>query len=266
MDLQLHGHRALVTGGSRGIGLAAARALAGEGVNVALVARGLEAAGVAATRITAESGVRAVAFSADTGSDESVRQVVADATDALGGIDILVNAAAKPGGQSVPPTLANLTDAAFHEEINTKVLGYLRCAREVAPQMVDRGWGRIINVSGLALRSTGNVVGSIRNVAVAALTANLAEELSPKGVNVTVVHPGLTRTERTPDVIAARAAAAGISPEEAERQMAANVMIGRLVDASEVANVIAFLASPLSVAVTGDGIAVGGGARGRITY
>ncbi len=116
-------------------------------------------------------------------------------------------------------------------------MGYLRTAREVAPHMIKAGWGRIINVSGLGARQTGSIIGSVRNVAVAALTKNLADELGPKGINVTVVHPGLTRTEKTPGVIAARAAAGGISAEEVEKRMAAPViLVGRLVDASEVAD------------------------------
>lgn len=100
----------------------------------------------------------------------------------------------------------------------------------------------------------------------AALTKNLADELGPTGINVTVVHPGTTRTEKTPGVVAARAAASGLTPEEVERRMAANVTIGRLVDMAEVADIVAFLASPRSVAINGDAIACGGGSRGAIHY
>ena len=102
--------------------------------------------------------------------------------------------------------------------MNVKVLGYLRCAQAVAPGMIAAGWGRIISVSGLAALSTGSVIGSIRNVAVSAMTKNLADELGPSGVNVNAVHPGLTRTEATPGVIAAQAAAAGLEPAEIERR------------------------------------------------
>jgi len=147
-----------------------------------------------------------------------------------------------------------------------KVLGYLRCAQAVAPGMVDAGWGRIVSVSGLAARSTGSTIGSIRNVAVAAITKNLADELGPHGVNVTVVHPGLTRTEATPGVLAAGAAAKGVTPADIERQLAQGNSIRRIVDAHEVAAVITFLASPKSVAINGDAIACGGGARGAIHY
>jgi NAD(P)-dependent dehydrogenase (short-subunit alcohol dehydrogenase family) len=152
------------------------------------------------------------------------------------------------------------------EELEVKLLGYLRVARAVAPQMVDRGWGRIVNVSGLNARRSGSVAGSVRNVAVAALTKNLADELGPLGVNVTVVHPGLTRTERTPGMVAARAEADGTSETDAEAALSADVSIGRLVDAAEVADVVAFLASPRSVAINGDAVAAGGGQLGPIFY
>jgi NAD(P)-dependent dehydrogenase (short-subunit alcohol dehydrogenase family) len=131
--------------------------------------------------------------------------------------------------------------------------------------MVERGWGRIINVSGLAARSAGSAIGSMRNVAVAAMTKNLADELGPRGVNVTVVHPGLTRTEATPGVVARVAEARRITPAEAEASMVHNTL-GRWIDADEVAAVVTFLASPRSVAVTGDAIVCGGGQPGAIYY
>ena len=132
--------------------------------------------------------------------------------------------------------------------------------------MIAAGWGRIINVSGLAARQTGTIIGSIRNVAVAALTKNLADELGPKGINVTVVHPGVTRTERSAPLFAGRAQLAGTTADEIEKRLAANVSIGRIIDAAEVADIVAFLASPRSVAINGDAIACGGGTKGAIHY
>ena len=267
MDLELLGKRALVTGGSRGIGKAIARALALEGVAVALLARNADALSAAAAELAAESGRMVVGISADTTSDAQTRRAVHEAVRQLGGsIDILVNAAAEPAGFKGPPPLADITGAFFHAEMDTKVMGYLRCAREVVPGMQAQGWGRIVNVSGLAARQTGNTVGSMRNVAVAALTKNLADELGPHGINVTVVHPGLTRTERTAPLVQARAAALGITAQEVEAQMAAGNSIQHLVDASGVANVVAFLCSPKSRAINGDAIAVGGGAPRAIHY
>lgn len=266
MDLELRGKTAIVTGGSRGIGKAIARQLALEGVDVALVARTAEAVEAAAGELGRETGRHFVPIVADTGVDAEVRAMVQRAASELGHLDILVNCAARPGGQAPPPKLAEITDEVFWSDVNVKVMGYLRCAREVAPHMIRQGWGRIISISGLAARSTGSTVGSMRNVAVVALTKNLADELGPKGINVTVVHPGTTRTEKTPEVIAARAREQGITPEEVERRMGAANSLRRLIDAREIAYVVAFLASPKSVAINGDVIAAGGGVGTGIYY
>lgn len=267
MDLQLHGKRALVTGGSRGIGKAVARALAAEGVDVALLARDAERLASAAAELAAASGRQVVGVVGDTTDDASVRAAVAAATQALGGpITILVNAAAEPAGYAAPPRLGEIRAEHLHAEIDTKVMGYIRCARELVPGMQAAGWGRIVNISGLAARQTGSAVGSIRNVAVAALTKNLADELGPSGINVTVVHPGVTRTERTAALVAARAAAQGLAPEAVEAQLAAANSIGHLVTAEEVADVVVFLCSPRSRAIHGDAIAAGGGLPRAIHY
>ncbi len=266
MDLRLDGKRALVTGGSKGIGLAIARQLALEGVDLVIAARGAEALEAAALALAAETGRKVVGLTVDTHDDASVKALIAATVEALGGLDILVNAAAMPGGQAPPLKLAEVTTQLFWDDVDVKVMGYLRTAREAAPHMIENGWGRIINVSGLAARQTGSIIGSIRNVAVAALTKNLADELGPKGVNVTVVHPGLTRTEKTAPIVAARAAAFGSTVEETEKRLAANVTVGRIIDAAEVADVVAFLASPRSVSINGDAIACGGGSKGAIHY
>lgn len=260
MDLQLTGRRAVVTGGSRGIGLAVARALAREGCDVGLVARNAEALDRAVATLAAETGRRAVALPADTGDADSVTAMAARAIELLGGVDILVNSAARP---NVGPPLR---DEDLESEVNVKVRGYLRCARAFAPGMADAGWGRIINIGGLAARQSGSIVGSVRNIAVAAMTKNLADELGPQGVNVTIVHPGLTLTERTAELLTANAESRGVTRQEAEASAASGVSIGRLVTADEVAAVVTFLASPLSVAINGDAIAAGGGRSGAIYY
>mgnify|MGYP001550691935 FL=1 len=267
MDLELRNKRALVTGGSRGIGKAIARALALEGADVAILARNSESLAATAAELARESGCKVVAVAADTTSDAQVAQAVAEAMRLLGGgIDILVNAAAEPGGYAAPPLLGEITGAFFQREMDIKVMGYIRCARAVTPHMSAQGWGRIVNISGLAARQTGNTVGSMRNVAVAALTKNLADELGPAGINVTVVHPGLTRTERTAPLLQARAEAEGVSEQAIEARMAELNSIRHLVDADEVAQVVAFLASPKSVAINGEAIAAGGGAVRSIYY
>jgi NAD(P)-dependent dehydrogenase (short-subunit alcohol dehydrogenase family) len=265
VDLELSGKRALVTGGSRGIGLAVAKALAAEGADVALLARDKAALEAARETVAAASGRQVLAVGADTGDDESVRAAVRTVVEGLGGVDILVNAAARPNTGAV--TGIEKFDAAdFSEQVNVKVLGYLRCIREVVPLMRAAGWGRIINISGQAARSTGAITGSVRNVAVAAMTKNLADELGKDGINVNVVHPGVTVTEHTPQTLALRAERAGVSVPEIERRIGASIGIGRLVTAEEVAAVVAFLASPKSVALNGDAITASGGNVGPIYY
>ncbi len=265
MDLHLDGRRAIITGGSRGIGLAVARGLAAEGAHLALVARD-PARLQAAAQMLASYGRTVLTKVADTTDDLAVRAMVGEVADGLGGVDILVNCAAQPGGTVPPAKLADLSDDAIRAELETKLLGYLRCARAVAPYMQRQGWGRIISVSGLAARQAGSVAGSVRNVAVAAMTKNLADELGPDGINVTVVHPGSTVTERTAGLVSQLASANNTTEEEARARLASASSIGRMVTADEVAAVVTFLASPLSVAINGDAIAVGGGARGAIHY
>lgn len=266
MDLGLTDRRAVVTGGSRGIGKAVARQLAREGVDVVIVGRDLAALLSTASELAGETGRRIVPVVADTGRDDEVRRLTTEALAALGGIDILVTCAAQAGGHTPAPTLAEIGDEAFWADVNVKVMGYLRCAREFAPHLVRNGWGRIVMISGLAARRTGSIIGSIRNVGVAALAKNLADELGPRGVNVNCVHPGTTMTEKLPAVWETQATARGISVEELARRAAAATSTNRVVDASEVADVVVFLCSPRSVAINGEVIAAGGGTPGPIYY
>jgi NAD(P)-dependent dehydrogenase (short-subunit alcohol dehydrogenase family) len=266
VDLELKNKLAIVTGGSRGIGKAVATELAKEGAKAAIVARDLATAEAAASEIAAKTDRPAFAYRADTGKDDDVRTAFSQIVAEHGRIDILVNCAAQPGGQQPVPKLAGITGEVFWADVNVKVLGYLRCAREAAPVMQRQRSGRIINVSGLAARQTGSIVGSIRNVSVAALTKNLADELGPHGISVTCVHPGFTRTEKTPDALRYRASVAGLSVEAIEQRLAEDTSIRHIVTAEEVAYVVAFLASPKSTAIAGDAIAVGGGKVGAIYY
>ena len=266
MDLEISGKTAVVTGGSRGIGKACARVLAQEGADIAIVARGVEALEAAAQELHAETGRRIVPIAADTGDDASVKAMARQAARALGRVDILVNCAAQLGGTGPSQALQDLTHDNIWTDMNVKVVGYLRCAQAVAPYMRERGWGRIINVSGMAARHATGTIGSVRNVSVVALTKNLAMELGPHGINVTVVHPGITRTERTPGQVAAQAERQGITEEEVERRMAERTSVRRIIDAADIAQVVAFLASPKSIAINGDVIAAAGGPDDSIYY
>ncbi|KAF0815168.1 (S)-1-Phenylethanol dehydrogenase [Andreprevotia sp. IGB-42] len=252
MDLQLKGKRAIVTGGSRGIGKAIARQLALEGVDVVIAARNRTALEATARELADETGRRIVPVVADTGNKDAADALVAHAIEALGGIDILVNAAAQPGGISTATALAEIIDDELLLDVDIKVVGYLRTARALAPHLIRNGWGRIINIGGLAIHKTGRPVATLRNVGVAAITKNLADELGPQGINVVAIHPGATRTERTDEESALRAGKANT--------------IGRIVDAAEIADLVAFLASPRTAAINGDAIAAGGGSPGSIHY
>ncbi|HWH96751.1 MAG TPA: SDR family oxidoreductase [Pseudolysinimonas sp.] len=262
MDIQLTGKRALIVGGTKGIGRATAVALAREGAVVTVAARN-DVAEIAAT-LANETGGTVHGVVIDSRDDASVQAGVAAAVAAMGGVDILVNTAAAPWNAAKNTVASQTSDDAMREEFEEKVLGYLRSARAVAPHLTANGWGRIINVSGLGARRSGSVAQTVRNISVAAITKNLADELGPQGVNVTVVHPGATRTDAVAERIEKRVAA-GETLADAERATAGNI-IGRVVTPDELAAVIVFLASPLSVAITGGAVDAGGGTPGVVTY
>ncbi len=242
MDLGLTGRAAIVTGGSRGIGRAIAKLLASEGVDVAICARQRQALDEAAKELSQETGRRIIPVVADTMSTESVKALVDATMRAFGRVDILVNNASTPGGMVRGP-LAEADDKTLLEDIDTKVVGYMRCAKAVAPHMHQRKWGRIVNIGGLSGRRSGNISG-LRNAAIVHLTKTLADELGASGITVNLVHPGQTRTERT--------------DPETERRAASNA-IRRIVDASEIAQVVTFLASTKAANVTGVAIDASGG-------
>ena len=242
MDLELTGRVAIVTGASRGVGKAIAQELALEGADVAICARSRDALDATAKELAAATGRRVIAIVADTTSSESVRRLVDTTRAQLGRIDILVNNAATPGGVVRGP-LADADEKALLEDIDTKVVGYMRCAKAVAPHMQERGWGRIINIGGLSGRRSGNISG-LRNAAIVHLTKTLADQLGRHGITVNLVHPGPTRTERT--------------DEETSRRASSNA-IGRIVDAREIGLVVAFIASAKAAAITGVAIDASGG-------
>lgn len=242
MDLRLTGQGALVTGGSRGIGLAVARMLASEGASVAVLSR---------TRPGPELLPGAVAVQADTTVDRAVRAAVEAAASALGRLDIVVNAAAPRATPDQVSGLAGLDDADFLANLDTKALGYARVVRAAAPHLVADGGGRVVNISGMNARLAGSITGSVRNIAVVALTKNLADDLGPQGVSVTCVHPGLTVTDQVAD-------------DPAFIHRAAQNASGRAVTADDVARVVTFLSSPLAFATNGAVITLDGGRPGPI--
>jgi NAD(P)-dependent dehydrogenase (short-subunit alcohol dehydrogenase family) len=265
MDLELRDKAAVVTGGSRGIGKAIARELLREGARVAIVARGAAALEKTAAELAADTGGEVHAIVGDTTDDVSVRDMVQRAVQELGGVHILVNSAAEVGSR-VGFKLPDVTESAFHAELDVKVLGALRCIQQVAPHMIRAGWGRIISISGMAARQTNSIIGSTRNAALVAMSKNVADELGGHGINVTVVHPGGTLTEYYLAEMEAAAARRGISVAAVIEQRFAQNLVRRPIRPEDVAHVVVFLASPKSVAINGDVIAVAGGTPGAIHY
>ena len=182
MDLGLAGKIAIVTGGSKGIGRATALALAQEGVDVAICARGVDELEDAAADIRARTGRRALAVRADTGVAEDIQNLVATTVAELGGVDILINNAVN----STAAPFMELADEDWLNHINVKIMGYVRCARECIPHMRQRGGGRIINIGGMAARYSNPLTNSngVTNASVSNMAKNLAD---PGGIRR---HPG----------------------------------------------------------------------------
>jgi NAD(P)-dependent dehydrogenase (short-subunit alcohol dehydrogenase family) len=271
MDLGLAGKHAIVTGGSLGIGKAIARELAREGADVAIVARTKDQLEAAARELAAETGRRVIPLAADVTSKAQVDAMVDQAAAQLGGLHILVNSGSPPGGSATATgPIETVVDEDLLHDFNVKYVGALRCARAAIPHMKRAGWGRIVNISGTNARNAGNLSGGARNTSLVHLTKTLAVQVGRFGITVNCVHPGTTRTERTPRLLAARARELGIAPEEVEaRDFAFDSPRGnaicRMVDAAEIAYVTAFLASEKAWAVTGELVVATGGA-GRSVY
>src|SRR5215475_7494151 len=199
MDLGLTGKKAIVTGGSLGIGKAIARELAREGADVAIVSRTKDVLEAAAGEIAKETGRRVIPIPADVSSRAQVDGMVAQAAAQLGGLHILVNSGSPPGGSpSATGPIETVVDEDLLHDFNVKYVGALRCARAVIPYMKEQKWGRIINISGTNARNAGNLSGGARNGAMVHMTKTLAVQLGRYGITVNCIHPGTTRTERTP--------------------------------------------------------------------
>ena len=258
MDLQLTGKRAVVSGGSRGIGKAIALQLAREGCDVALGARTQATLDEAANEIAKETGRKVVGISVDTTDAASIKSFMKQAADALGGIDILINSAARVGGAA--GGIEVIDEQEIIKDFEEKVIGYLRTAREAVPYMKQNNWGRIVNISGLAGRNPGtNLSGGARNAATVNVTKALSNDLGKYGINVTAIYPGQTVTERTYETLGAQASQQGTSVEDLLAKQAERSVIRHNVTAEDIAYVVTFICSPLAISLTGEAIAVAGG-------
>lgn len=248
MDLGLKGRRAVVTGATSGIGRACAMGLAAEGAVVHLVAR-TEAGLSSMEELLREGGAAASSSAADLSLADDADRACREAVEAMGGVDILINSA----GAAQRENVLELSRQRVLDGFELKALGYLRMAQGVAPLMVEQRWGRIVNIAGGsgASPSADTLPLSFANAAVLNLTRALSDELSPHGVLVNVVCPGVIDTPRAGQLYTDEALA------ELEKRLPAR-RVGR---PEEVAAMACFLASSACTYVHGTSIYMDGGGR-----
>jgi NAD(P)-dependent dehydrogenase (short-subunit alcohol dehydrogenase family) len=252
MDLQLAGKRALITGGSKGIGRATAEVLADEGCDVVLVARDQGALNEAAAAIRARRQVNIRTISADLSADVAVRRVAAEA----GELDILVNNA----GAIPPGDLLAVDDTTWRHAWDLKVFGYISFCRAIYAQMKARRSGVIINIIGAAGESfpSGYIAGAAGNASLMAFTRALGKQAPSDGLRVVAINPGPVETDRLVMLRRAEAQQKFGDPER-WRELTANMPFGRAAAPREIGNAVAFLASPLSAYTTGTVLTINGG-------
>ena len=252
MDVSLAGRTAVITGGSKGIGLAIATRFAASGADVAIVARGREALDDAVKAIGA-NGRRVVGIQGDVALAADVKRAYDEAMKALGKIDILVNNA----GTSATGSFEKLTDEFLQQDLDQKLFAAIRLTRLVWPQMKERRWGRIINVLNIGAKAPrgGSAPTSITRAAGMALTKVLSHEGAPYNVLVNAMLVGFIEADQ--HVQAAKRS--GVELKDYMAARAKDIPLGRIGRAEEFANMACFLVSDHGSYVTGTAINIDGG-------
>lgn len=253
MDLQLVGKRALITGGSKGIGRATAEVLAAEGMDVLLVARDPAALAEVAAGIRGRLQVRVDVIAADLSLEAEVQRVVAGA----GSVDVLVNNA----GAIPPGTVLQVDNETWRRAWDLKVFGFISLCRSIYPAMAARKSGVIVNVIGAAGEKfpPGYIAGATGNAALMAFTRALGHGSQKDGIRVVGINPGATATERA-EMLTRHRAKESLGDAERWRELLAPMPFGRMGLPEEIAAAVAFLASPLSGYTTGTILTIDGGA------
>lgn len=257
MDLQLKNKHVLITGGSRGIGLACALEYAREGARVSLAGRQQQHLDSAHARLLQETGVNAFCHRADLTDAAAAAELVAR-VEQQAPVDILVNSA----GAALRTPFAELQPANWQAAMQAKFFTYVNVMDPLIKLMGARGQGCVINVVGMGgkVPTLTHLAGGSANAALMLASAGLAAAYGPQGVRVNVVNPALTLTDRMAEGIRADARLRQLSEEEIVRQATARVPLGRLARPEDIADLVVFLSSPRAAYVTGAIVSVDGAA------
>jgi 3-oxoacyl-[acyl-carrier protein] reductase len=256
MDLGLRGKVALVAAASRGLGRAIAMELANEGARLVICARGAERLEEARRDIAAKGG-EAHAITADLSRHEEIQKVTSEALAKFGRVDMLVtNAGGPPAG-----TFDAHSWDAWQRAVDLTLRSAVELTRGVLPGMRERKWGRVINVTSIAVKQPVDnlMLSNAVRSAVTGFARTLANEVAADGVTVNNILPGYTRTERVEELADANAAKAGVTRRDIIAKFEAEIPMRRLGEPEEFAALAAFLASERASYITGQSIAVDGG-------
>ena len=258
MDLGLRGKRAIVTGGSRGIGRQCALTLAQEGVHVCIAARTQETLNQVLVELN-QTGHKGHAVAVDLTIQASCERVVQETIDHFGGVDILVNNV----GAAQNADILELSPQLIDDALALKTYSYLRMAQLVIPYMKENRWGRIINVAGSAGTSPtrGNIPTGTANITILNITRALSDAVAGDGILVNTVCPGLTNTGRARTQQGTRAEREGRDVEELLKELGQELPAGRIAEPEEIANAVTFLASQACSYMFGSALYMDGGKR-----
>lgn len=257
MDLGLKNRVALVAASSRGIGRAVAEELAAEGASLVLCAREPQTLAEAAASIADSTGAHVLAVPADVTIVDDVKRLVDAGTERFGKIDILVtNAGGPPAG-----TFEQITREQWEESVRLTLFSAIELARQVLPAMKQRRWGRILNITSIAVKQPvdGLMLSNSLRAGLTGFARTLANEVAKEGITVNNIMPGYTRTERLEELANMLADQEGISVDEFRAKWEKEIPMGRLGEPRELAAAVAFLVSERASYITGTSVQVDGG-------